>query len=511
MTQGNPKSSKFRSLVVRRLMLLASVGAIVGAVVLAGPSGYWQSQLGTPARAANSSMQHPVGFADIVAKVKPAVISVRVKLSGAAEPALNRDDEQQIPAQPGSPFDRFFRQFGDQFGQQFDPHAPRRRDTITGEGSGFFITADGYAVTNNHVVDHARSVQVTTDDGTVHTATVVGTDPKTDLALIKVDGNKEFPFVKFAEHAPQVGDWVVAVGNPFGLGGTVTAGIVSARGRDIGAGPYDDYVQIDAPINKGNSGGPAFDVSGNVIGVNTAIFSPSGGSVGIGFDIPADTAKLVVAQLKDKGHVTRGWLGVQIQPVTSDIADSLGLKKAAGVMVDEPQSGSPAAKAGIKSGDVITDVNGAQVKDARELARTIGMMAPDSSVKLGIVRNGEPRTITATLAEVPNERQAKADSDSAQPTSGVPHLGLQVAPAREVSGAGEKGVVVTAVDPDGPAAEQGILTGNVILEAGGKAVAGADDVRNALREAKSQGKHQVLMRLKMGEATRFVALPLGNA
>jgi len=511
MTQGNPESSKFRSLVVRRLMLLASVGAIVGAVVLAGPSGYWQSQLGIPARAADSSMQHPVGFADIVAKVKPAVISVRVKLSGAAEPALNRDDEQQIPAQPGSPLDRFFRQFGDQFGQQFGPHAPQRRDTITGEGSGFFITADGYVVTNNHVVDHARSVQVTTDDGTVYTATVVGTDPKTDLALIKVDGNKEFPFVKFAEHAPQVGDWVVAVGNPFGLGGTVTAGIVSARGRDIGAGPYDDYVQIDAPINKGNSGGPAFDVSGNVIGVNTAIFSPSGGSVGIGFDIPADTAKLVVAQLKDKGHVTRGWLGVQIQPVTSDIADSLGLKKAAGAMVDEPQSGSPAAKAGIKSGDVITAVNGVQVKDARELARTIGLMAPDSSVKLDIVRNGEPRTITATLAEVPNEQQAKADSDSAQPTSGVPHLGLQVAPAREVSGVGEKGVVVTAVDPDGPAAEQGILTGNVILEVGGKAVAGADDVRNALREAKSQGKHQVLMRLKIGEATRFVALPLGNA
>jgi serine protease Do len=496
-------------------MLLASVGAIVGAVVLAGPSGYWQSQLGTPARAADSSMQHPVGFADIVAKVKPAVISVRVKLSGAAEPALNRDDEQQIPAQPGSPLDRFFRQFGDQFGQQFGrqfgPNAPRSHETITGEGSGFFISADGYAVTNNHVVDHAKSVQVTTDDGIVYTAKVVGTDAKTDLAVIKIDGRNDFPYVKFTDHAAQVGDWVVAVGNPFGLGGTVTAGIVSARGRDIGAGPYDDYVQIDAPINKGNSGGPAFDVSGNVIGVNTAIFSPSGGSVGIGFDIPADTAKLVVAQLKDKGHVTRGWLGVQIQPVTSDIADSLGLKKAAGAMVDEPQSGSPAAKAGIKSGDVITAVNGVQVKDARELARTIGMMAPDSSVKLDIVRNGEPRTITATLTEVPNEQQAKADSDSAQPTSGVPHLGLQVAPASEVSGAGEKGVVVTAVDPDGPAAEQGILTGNVILEVGGKAVAGADDVRNALREAKSQGKHQVLMRLKMGEATRFVALPLGNA
>ena len=513
MTRTNSDCRKSTHLTARRLTLLASVGAFGVAMLLAGPGGhYWQTAVGAaPASAAELGMQHPAGFADIVAKVKPAVISVRVKLSGAAEPALNRDDEQQIPAQPGSPLDRFFQQFGDQFGQQFGRHAPQRRDTITGEGSGFFITADGYAVTNNHVVDHARSVQVTTDDGTVYTATVVGTDPKTDLALIKVDGNKEFPFVKFAEHAPQVGDWVVAVGNPFGLGGTVTAGIVSARGRDIGAGPYDDYVQIDAPINKGNSGGPAFDVSGNVIGVNTAIFSPSGGSVGIGFDIPADTAKLVVAQLKDKGHVTRGWLGVQIQPVTSDIADSLGLKKAAGAMVDEPQNGSPAAKAGIKSGDVITAVNGVQVKDARELARAIGMMAPDSSVKLEIVRNGEPRSITASLAEVPSEQQAKADNGSAQPTSGVPHLGLQVAPAREVSGAGDVGVVVTAVEPDGPAAEQGFQNGNIILEVGGAPVANAGDVRKALSEAKSQGKHQVLIRAKMGDATRFVALPLGNA
>jgi serine protease Do len=499
--------------------MLASVGALGATVLLAGPASYWHSAAGTlPANAAESGMQRPVGFADIVAKVKPAVISVRVKVSGSAEPAVmqdNReDDEQQIPVQPGSPLDKFFRQFGDQFGQrfgrQFGPHAPPRHDTITGEGSGFFITADGYAVTN-HVVDHATSVQVTMDDGTVYPAKVVGTDPKTDLALIKVDGNKDFPFVKFAEHAPQVGDWVVAVGNPFGLGGTVTAGIVSARGRDIGAGPYDDYVQIDAPINKGNSGGPAFDVNGNVIGVNTAIFSPSGGSVGIGFDIPADTAKMVVAQLKEKGHVTRGWLGVQIQPVTANIADSLGLKKAAGAMVDEPQSGSPAAKAGIESGDVITAVNGTQVKDARDLARAIGTLAPDTSVKLEIVRKGEPRSITVTLAQMPNEQRASAENDNAQPTSGVPHLGLQVAPASEVSGAGKEGVVVTAVEPDGPAADQGFQTGNVILEVGGKPVANASDIRKALSEAKSQGKHQILMRVKMENATRFVALPLGNA
>jgi serine protease Do len=516
MNRSDSDFRKSKQLTARRLTLLASVGALGATVLLAGPGGRnWQSAVGaTPVNAAEIGMQRPVGFADIVAKVKPAVISVRIKVS--AEPALlqdNRDDEQrQIPVQPGSPLDKFFQQFGDQFGRQFGPHAPQQHDTITGEGSGFFISADGYAVTNNHVVNRAKSVQVTTDDGTVYTAKVVGTDPKTDLALIKVDGNKDFPFVKFAEHAPQVGDWVVAVGNPFGLGGTVTAGIVSARGRDIGAGPYDDYVQIDAPINKGNSGGPAFDVDGKVIGVNTAIFSPSGGSVGIGFDIPADTAKLVVAQLKENGHVTRGWLGVQIQPVTADIADSLGLKKAAGAMVDEPQSGSPAAKAGIQSGDVITAVNGAPVKDARELARAIGTMAPDTPVKLDIVRNSEPRTITVTLAQMPNERRATADnSDGAKPTSGVPHLGLQLAPASEVSGAGDKGVVITAVEPDGPAAEQGLETGNVILEVSGKPVANAGDVRKALSEAKSQGKHQILIRAKMGDATRFVALPLGNA
>jgi serine protease Do len=510
MIRTNSNCGKSQRFTARRVTLLASVGALGATVLLAGSAGYWQSAGVVPANAAEFGMQRPVGFADIVAKVKPAVISVRVKVSGAAEPAMlgdnSNDGEQQIPVQPGSPLDKFFRQFG----QEFGPHAPRRHGAITGEGSGFFITADGYAVTNNHVVDHATSVQVTTDDGTVYAAKVVGTDPKTDLALIKVDGNKDFPFVKFAEHAPQVGDWVVAVGNPFGLGGTVTAGIVSARGRDIGAGPYDDYVQIDAPINKGNSGGPAFDVNGNVIGVNTAIFSPSGGSVGIGFDIPADTAKMVVAQLKEKGHVTRGWLGVQIQPVTADIADSLGLKKAAGAMVDEPQSGSPAAKAGIQSGDVITAVNGTQVKDARDLARTIGTMAPDTSIKLDIVRKGEPRRIMVTLAQMPNEQRA-SENDNAQPTSGVPHLGLQVAPASEVSGAGEKGVVVTAVEPDGPAAEQGFQVGNVILEVGGKLVANAGDVRKALSEAKSQGKHQILMRAKMGDATRFVALPLGNA
>jgi serine protease Do len=390
---------------------------------------------------------------------------------------------------------------------------PRQRhQVITGEGSGFFISADGYAVTNNHVVDHAESVQVTMDDGTTYTAKVVGTDPKTDLALIKVDGKKDFPFVKFSDQKPRIGDWVVAVGNPFGLGGTVTAGIVSASGRDIGNGPYDDFIQIDAPINKGNSGGPAFDMNGNVIGVNTAIYSPSGGSVGIGFDIPSTTAKLVVAQLKDKGAVTRGWLGVQVQPVTAEIADSLGLKEARGAIVDNPQDGSPAAKAGIEAGDVITAVNGTAIKDSRDLARTIATLAPGSSVKLDVFHKGDSKTVTLALGELPNERQAqgngKGDEGKAQPGNGAPRLGLALAPAGEVQGAGQKGVVVTEVDPQGPAAQRGIQTGDVILNVGGKPVANVGDVRSELAQAKSSGKNSVLLQIKNADATRFVAVPL---
>jgi serine protease Do len=363
-------------------------------------------------------------------------------------------------------------------------------------------------VTNNHVVDHAKTVQVITDDGRTLSAKVVGTDPRTDLAVIKVDGNN-FPFVKFADRDPRIGDWVVAVGNPFGLGGTVTAGVVSAHGRDIGSG-VNDFIQIDAPINRGNSGGPTFDLDGNVIGVNTAIFSPSGGSVGIGFDIPADTAKMVVAQLKDKGHVTRGWMGVNIQAVTPDIADSMGLKKAAGALVDEPQSGSPAAKAGIVAGDVITAVNGKDVKDSRDLARTIGMTAPGTSVDLAVLHKGETKTVELTLGELPNQREANA-GDAGTSGQGTPRLGLTLAPASEVGGAGGEGVAVTAVDPDGPAAEHGIKTGDVILDIAGKAMSKPEDVRQELASLHKDGKHTVLMRVKTADGTRFVAVPLGHA
>jgi serine protease Do len=447
--------------------------------------------------------------------VKPAVISVRVKMDQSADaiPQAQGDDEQNMPEQfRNTPFERFFRQFGDNgpMGERGQRNAMPRHQVITGVGSGFFISADGYAVTNNHVVDHAASVEIKTDDGKTFTAKVVGTDPKTDLALIKVDGRSDFTYVNFEDQQARVGDWVVAVGNPYGLGGTVTAGIVSASGRDIGSGPYDDYLQIDAPINKGNSGGPTFDMNGNVIGVNTAIYSPSGGSIGIGFDIPAQTAKLVIAQLKDKGAVTRGYIGVQVQPVTQDIADSLGLKAASGALVAEPQSDGPAAKAGIEAGDVITAVNGTAVKDSRDLARQISTMAPGATAKLDVLRKGEQRTVNVTLASMPNQRQASAaDDDGGRAMTTSSHLGITVAPAGSVAGAGGKGVVITGIDPDGPAAEHGLQSGDVILDVAGNSIGSAGDLRKALSEAKSQGKHDVLMRVKSADNTHFVAMPVG--
>ena len=301
-----------------------------------------------------------------------------------------------------------------------------------------------------------------------YTGKVVGADQKTDLALIKVDGDKPFPFVAFSDKPARVGEWVVAVGNPFGLAGTATAGIVSARGRDIGAGPYDDFIQIDAPINKGNSGGPAFNADGKVIAVNTAIYSPSGGSVGIGFGIPADTVKTVVAKLKDKGVVDRGWIGVQVQPVTAAIADSLGMRNAEGALVSEAQASGPAAKAGIQSGDVITAVNGDAVRDSRDLAKKIGAIAPGTKVTLGILRKGERQNVTLSLQEMPNDRQAKADTGAQENEGGTPSLGLTLAPADRVGSGDGKGLVITGVQQDSAAAESGLKEGDVILDVAGQ-------------------------------------------
>jgi len=501
--------SKWRILSTRKLILLATVANLSAAGLVVG---FGINQSGLPVistAGAAESTQRPTGFGDIVEKVKPAVISVRVKMEADAK---MMGFEGDTPSQQDSQTQRFFRRFGMPFGDEAPGNQRQpQHHMVTGQGSGFFITADGYAVTNNHVVDGAQTVEITTDEGKTYAAKVIGKDQRTDLALIKVDGRSDFPFVKLSDKAPRIGDWVVAVGNPFGLGGTVTAGIVSARGRDIGAGPYDDFIQIDASVNKGNSGGPTFDMDGNVIGVNTAIFSPSGGSVGIAFDIPAETVKTVVAQLKDKGAVTRGWIGVQIQPVTADIAESLGMKSNDGALVAEPQAGSPAAKAGILAGDVITAVNGHPVNDARNLARQIGAMAPGATAKLTLLRKGSETTVSVTLGDLPKERAARAETpDSGSAQSDVPKLGLTLAPAGQVAGSGAEGVVVTNVDPEGIASEHGFKTGDVILDVGGKKVATPVDVRNAIGDAHKDGKRSVLMRLKSADATKFVAVPLAR-
>ena len=513
------RPSRGSLLSARKLALMASVVAGLGIATYGfspsqGPVNIFSSPAHAQVNNEVSKVAQPIGFADIVERVKPSVISVKVNIKEKV--AKDDGSDEDLPFQPGSPMERFFRRFGGPDGMPPGMRGGKGR-VITGQGSGFFISADGFAVTNNHVVDGATKVEVTADDGKTYSAKVIGTDQRTDLALIKIEGGSNFPFAKLSDSKPRIGDWVLAVGNPFGLGGTVTAGIVSAMGRDIGNGPYDDFIQIDAPVNKGNSGGPAFNTAGDVVGVNTAIYSPSGGSVGIAFSIPASTVKNVVAQLKDKGSVSRGWIGVQIQPVTPDIADSLGLKKAEGALVAEPQANGPAAKAGIESGDVITSVNGEAVKDARELARTIGGFPPGTAVKLNVLHKGQDKAVNLTLGQLPNTQEAKADNDSDNDNGGsatrgtdVPKLGLTVAPANSVAGAGKEGVVITEVDPKSAAAERGFKEGDVILEVGGKSVASAGDVRDAMNAARTDNKNSVLMRVKSGGQSRFVAVPLAK-
>ena len=430
------------------------------------------------------------GFADLVDKVMPAVISVEVKFANVAGMDMNGEP------QPG--LREFFRQFP-QFRDGLPSDMPQRREPGMAQGSGFIISADGYAVTNNHVVQNAEEVSVRLKDGEELKAEVIGTDPKTDLALIKIKSDKTFQFVKFADTEPRVGDWVVAVGNPFGLGGTVTTGIISARGRDIGSGPYDDFLQIDASINHGNSGGPAFNLEGDVIGINTAIFSPSGGSVGIGFAIPASTAQDVIASLKDNGTVTRGWLGVQIQPVTADIAEGMGLAEAKGAIVSDVSEESPALKAGLKAGDAIVKLDGKDVEDARDLARKVARVAPGKPVPVTIVRNGKTMELTVKIGVMPDEPKMAGAKAPDEKTS-LAALGIELAPAPDGAG-----VQIIGVAPDSPAAERGLKPGDVILEVAGREVNEPGDVKNALADG---AKKRVLILVRSGDNQRFIALPL---
>lgn len=472
-------------------------------------------------------------FADVVDRVKPAVVSVRVKgvagdemagipgaPGGPEGPGGPGGGMPQIPGldqlPDGHPLKKFFKEFGQRGGP--GGQGPKNKGPRgTSQGSGFFISEDGYVVTNNHVVQGAKEVELAADDDTTFKARVVGTDARTDLALLKVDGDrKDYKYVKFVASGspgPRVGDWVVAVGNPFGLGGTVTAGIVSARGRDIGAGPYDDFLQIDAAVNKGNSGGPTFNLRGEVVGVNTAIFSPSGGNVGIAFSIPSEVATGIIEKLKSGGKIARGYIGVQIQPVTDDIAESIGLKKAAGALVAEAQKGTPGEKAGLKSGDTILKVDGQEIENARELSRKIASMDPGKPVTLTIWRDGREETKElklGTLPEEPKQAALSPDEDkSEEPASGKVKLGIEVAPASKMAGAGDQGLVVTEVEDDGAAVGK-LEQGDVILRVAGKAVSSVSDVSSQLDDAQKNGKKSVLLLVKRNDQTRFVAIEVGR-
>lgn len=500
----------------RRKHVALAAAAVIGAGVVAGtilPKSYpaiaqdnLSKSVETPAGRA------PLSFADIVEKVSPAVVSINVK--GKRPPRMSRNFEfRGFPDLPDDhPLNEFFKRFMPDMPNM--PDAPGRRPTLA-QGSGFIISPDGYVVTNNHVIDGGGEITVTLNDGTKLQAELVGTDSRTDLAVLKIkDGDRKFHYVEFATSDPRVGDWVLAVGNPFGLGGTVTAGIISAHNRDIGSSPYD-YLQIDAAVNRGNSGGPAFNLQGQVVGVNTAIYSPSGGNVGIAFAVPAKLAKEVAQQIIEKGSVSRGWLGVTIQSVTDDIAASVGLDDPHGAMVTQLAENGPAANTDLKPGDVIVEVNGAKVEDSRDLARKIAAIAPKSTVTLTVVRDGERRSVKVTLGTFPSgkelaELQSQERSSPTATSETVEDLGLKLAPATQM-GVGEQGVVITDVNPDSEAAEKGLKAGDVILEVAGQTVSQPSDVAKGVRAAKDKGRTAVLMRIQSGDQQRFVALPIKKA
>lgn len=470
-----------------------AVMAVAGGTLLAFPQqrvAAQQSQMVMPNGA-------PTSFADLVDRVKPAVVSIQVTsrvVDHRSDRRDRRDRRDRFPKLPDE-FEEFFKRFGRE-------GVPRPTQA---QGSGFVISSDGYVVTNNHVVNDAGKLQIIFDQDSKYDAEVVGTDERTDLALLKIKANgKTFPHVKFADSVPRVGDWVVAVGNPFGLGGTVTVGIVSAHGRDIGSGPYD-YMQIDAAVNKGNSGGPSFNLKGEVVGVNSAIYSPTGTNAGIAFAIPARTASEVIAQLKTGGQVKRGWLGVRIQNVNEGVAESLGLDEAKGALVAEVQSPSPAADAGLQRGDAILAVNGVRIADSRDLSRQIAAFAPGSSVELKLLRKQKEQTVQVKLGLLPSAQQLakNAPSRPAQPTE-LEQLGLSVAP---LTGPKREGVVVTEVDDDSDAAQR-IRIGDVILEADNKAVSKPEDLIDAVKNANREQRKAILLLIKSGNETRFEPVPL---
>lgn len=442
-------------------------------------------------------------FADLIEANRLAVVNIRTTVTTTRGAARMRGAPEMGPA----PLDEFFRRF---FGEAPEgatrPHPP-----VTGQGSGFVISAEGHIVTNNHVIENAAEITVVFDDGSTLPAKLVGTDPKTDLALLKVEADEALPFVRFGDSdKARIGDWIVAIGNPFGLGGTATAGIISARGRDLQAGPYDDFIQIDAPINRGNSGGPVFNTDGEVIGVNTMIYSPNGGSVGIGFAIPSALVTDIVADLKADGSVQRGWLGVQIQGVTEEIADGLGLDEGRGALIARVESGSPADKAGLKSGDVILDYDGDEIETVKDLTRRVARTDADETVEVGIWRDGKRRERDVSIGVL---SEAPVQLASAEETRHG-RLGLELAPLDQDTRRQYRipedvaGALVTNVDPRGPAARQGVRPGDVISMVGQKPVESPDQVQDEIEAAAGDDRDHVLLRIERNGGSRFIAMKL---
>jgi len=451
--------------------------------------------------AAQPERQIIPSFVDLVKQVKPAVVSVTVKFAAAD---ASDQGPQQSPQQMPFPFNQFpFNQVGPQGEGQ----------PVEARGSGFIIDANGTIVTNNHVVKDAKSVAVTLSDGTDLTAKVIGRDPRTDIAVLKIDAGHPLPYIQLGNSTDvEPGQWVVAMGNPFGLGGSVTAGIVSALGRDIGDGPYDQFIQVDAPINPGNSGGPLFTQDGKVVGMNTAIFSPSHGSVGIGFAIPSNMIKTVVAQLETSGHVTRGYIGVQAQPVTETMAKAMGLADQSGALVAGVQADTPAQHAGVQPGDVIRSVDGTKIDNPRDLAVQIAAVKPGHEAKLDLVRDGKSQTVSVKVGQLPSDETAQAGAAPAHPAQ----LGLALGPippdARDQLNLpqGTQGVLVTNVRQGSPADQAGLQQGDVIVAVAGHPVQNPAQAARDMRQAVTGSNHAVAMRIIRNGESVFVAIAPGQ-
>ena len=471
-----------------------------------------------------SGSRAPASFADIADKVKPSVVSIFV--SGGP-----RVSQNQAPGQKGQPtpprgnaprlpdsIPEEYRKFFEDFFGRSNPGGPGGQGPAMpslAQGSGFVISEDGYVVTNNHVVENGSKIQVTFDNKDKYDAEFIGSDARTDVALLKIKSEKRFPAVKFAPKDPRVGDWVLAVGNPFGFGGTVTAGIVSALSRDLDSSTaLNDFIQIDASVNRGNSGGPTFNLDGEVIGVNTAIYSPSGGNVGIAFAIPARTVMDVVAQLRQGGSVSRGWLGVQIQNVDEDTAQALGLPEAKGAVISVVTPNGPAQNSGLRTGDVILSVSNERIADSRDLARKIAGFAPNASVDITVLRGGKQEKIAVRLGDFkdaggPQPTPAKVEPPKSAGNTELSSLGLSLAaPGSAQSKGNRDGVVISEVASGSDASQKGLRAGDVILEASSQSVASPADISKAVEEAEKQGRKAILLRVKSGEVARFVAIQI---